>query len=406
LAGAQPLEMADNLPGMVGIDSDEEVEGAKFRYGEIEFEESGNRVPYLIIPATDEGKDPKKIIEYMRTHLKFQGKELTKPNIAFGVRARGQSYLEWAKDIYDNPFLVQMWNWRTVHAAGIEEEVLREHLDDKAALIEMIIKHEAALEQELHDHHVDHRAAQDDAVLRTELEALSTLNVRRRAQEGKLIPAHKQFRPTGPNGRLEPIDMDKEFPGHHTIERVTLDNAIREFGDKVISVFRDVVKGVVNSDGWFLFPAGRRPRHQLIGDTIYKYGGELNDCVMVQYNSLQNPNLLCRGSGPDDPNARDHDEFVGILKERSVELQPFSKVSRLTRLRAATLSYSSLDRTCERVQQLAACGVVCGHARAACSRLPVALMSLLFSLRACVRNAGDAHGQGARPLSVRRRHLP
>ena len=92
--------MADILPGMIGEDVDEDdAPDAKFRYGEIEFEETGSRVPYLIIPNTDEGKQPKKIVEYMRTHLKFQGKELSKPNIAFRVRARGKSYMEWAVDM-------------------------------------------------------------------------------------------------------------------------------------------------------------------------------------------------------------------------------------------------------------------------------------------------------------------
>ena len=46
---------------------------------------------------------------------------------------------------------------------------------------------------------------------------------------------------------------------------------------------------------------------------------------MVQYNSLQNPNLLARGAGEEDPNYRDHDDFVRVLKEKSIELQPFSK---------------------------------------------------------------------------------
>ncbi len=85
-----------------------------------------------------------------------------------------------------------------------------------------------------------------------------------------------------------------------------------------------------HSDGWFLFPAGRRPRHQLIGDTIDKYGGELDDCVMVQYNSLQNPHLLARGGGgsPDvdciagygPAPDMDHEAFIEKLKDFSVSL--------------------------------------------------------------------------------------
>ena len=37
----------------------------RFRYGEIDFEETGNRVPYMIIPNSDEGRDPAKIVEMM-----------------------------------------------------------------------------------------------------------------------------------------------------------------------------------------------------------------------------------------------------------------------------------------------------------------------------------------------------
>lgn len=98
---------------------------------------------------------------------------------------------------------------------------------------------------------------------------------------------------------------------------VSQDDATREFGDKLITVFRDVVQAVVNSKGWFLFPAGRRPRHQLIGDAIGKFGGELNDCVMVQYNSLQNPALGAALPGG-------HDAFVQSLRDNSVGLQEFS----------------------------------------------------------------------------------
>eukprot|EP01043_Picozoa_sp_COSAG02_P051481 COSAG02_NODE_5422_length_4345_cov_3.380593_4_plen_702_part_00 len=310
------------MPGMVDTSFDDELanvaepiseEVGKFRYGEIEFEETGTRVPYLIIPATEDGKDPRKIVEHMRSHLRFSGKELSKPNIAFGVRARGKSYLEWAETVYENDFLSQLWSWRTCHAEGLETDVLSDVLGDKEAMVELIIRHEARLQ------------LQDEASLRAELESMSLLNVRRRAQEGKVIPPHKQFKPTGLNGKLERVDMDKLYPGHYMIVRATLDDAIREFGDTIISVFRDVVKGVVNSEGWFLFPAGRRPRHQLIGDTIRKYGGELNECVMVQYNSLQNPNLVCRGSSASGKNYMDHEQFVDALKQRSVELQPFSK---------------------------------------------------------------------------------
>jgi hypothetical protein len=34
-----------------------------FRYGEIMFEESGRAVPYIIVPDTPEGRDPKYLVQ-------------------------------------------------------------------------------------------------------------------------------------------------------------------------------------------------------------------------------------------------------------------------------------------------------------------------------------------------------
>ena len=71
----------------------------------------------------------------------------------------------------------------------------------------------------------------------------------------------------------------------------TLELAIRTFGDTILNVCAHVVRGVVNSEGWLLFPAGRRPQHQLIGDTIDRFGEELYNqsqqerVVWVQYGS-------------------------------------------------------------------------------------------------------------------------
>ena len=188
------------------------------RYGELQFDESGKTVPYLIVPDNEDGRNPAKVVEYMVKHLKTgtEKKKLTKPNIAFRVRARGKSYLEWVEDVYNNDYLSQRWKWREVQDAS-----------------------------------------------------------------GNKIPADQQYAPTGLNGKLEPKTtemMEQDFPGYNPelVEKVSLDDAIREFGDSLLAVFRDMVKGVVNADGWFLFPAGRRPRHQLIGDAISKYGGDLN----------------------------------------------------------------------------------------------------------------------------------
>eukprot|EP01052_Picozoa_sp_SAG31_P023048 SAG31_NODE_1868_length_7028_cov_4.100303_4_plen_130_part_00 len=46
---------------------------------------------------------------------------------------------------------------------------------------------------------------------------------------------------------------------------------------------------MIQSKGWFLFPAGRRPRHQLIGEAIRTR--DLQGCSWIQYSSLQNRGL-------------------------------------------------------------------------------------------------------------------
>ena len=84
-----------------------------------------------------------------------------------------------------------------------------------------------------------------------------------------------------------------------------------------------MVKGVVNSKGWFMFPAGRRPRHQLIGDTIEKYGNDLKDCIMVQYNSLHNENLIARGAGTSEQPDMSHEDLITALKKKSVGVNLF-----------------------------------------------------------------------------------
>ena len=150
----------------------------------------------------------------------------------------------------------------------------------------------------------------------------------RQDANGQKIPADSQYAPTGHNGKLEakdPTIMEQDFPGynHDLVTKMDRDGAIREFGDTLLAVFRDMVKGVVNSKGWFLFPAGRRPRHQLIGDTIAKYGGDLNKCVMVQYNSLQNENLIAVGSGTSTEPEMTHEVLVARLKEQSVQVNLF-----------------------------------------------------------------------------------
>ena len=151
-----------------------------FRYGEILFEETGSVVPYLLIPDTEEGQNPQLVMKMMIDHLRKDGRQLEKPNIAFRVRARGKSYLEWAITIWENPFLCKVWGWQN-----------SEHEQQPGAT-----------------------TGKDHA------------------------PQKYQ----------------------HLLQPSTCDDAIRDFGERLLGVFKDVVQGVVNSRGWFLFPAGRRPR--------------------------------------------------------------------------------------------------------------------------------------------------
>ena len=215
----------------------------KFRYGEIEFEETGARVPYLLIPDTDEGHDPAKVVEYMVKHLKFNGKQLVKPNICFRVRARGHSYMEWAKDVWDNDFLAQKWKWKELRDSSEPPRTIP----------------------------TDEQYKQDETgrLYRLPNDQLAQVPVQQKEGARDRGEAY-----------VEPFNL---------VTLVELDDALREFSDKLIAIFRDVVLGVVNSDGWFLFPAGRRPRHQLIGE----HGRLLTTCLFLAEFSHRRL-LLCR----------------------------------------------------------------------------------------------------------------
>lgn len=96
-----------------------QAEMKKFRYGEIEFAETGRTIPYLIIPNTEEGRDPMNIVVNMIRHFKsVDGKQLAKPSITFRVRAGGVSYLEWAEEVYANDFLAERWGWKRAWERG------------------------------------------------------------------------------------------------------------------------------------------------------------------------------------------------------------------------------------------------------------------------------------------------
>ena len=399
----------------------------------------------------------------MVKHMKHKGRPLSKPNIAFQVRAKGQSYLEWAEDVHRNSFLAQKWKWKElVDAAGTAIQTNEQYYTNRrgelvrlrwegqteSQLVEA--EAEAATEDKLLH---DRRKTADDASGGKDVEQTKETketDQKAKVQEEKDQQAKKDERAslvqkaerlfdkaskdTSSDGmdrselkkwllsdvgrvEIENVEIensDEKEPSfltrmnifesmqvrddkndmkstpdrsdddnekamsdivrgddgaktreHNVTSRfisksitktefvelcavdrkyllpfevntlVDLDDALRDFGDKLLAIFCDVVKGVVNSDGWFLFPAGRRPRHQLIGDTIDKYGGDLDDCVMVQYNSLQNAHMLARGQGgtPEDadrkedwsPPDMDHETFVEKLKDFSKEILPFSK---------------------------------------------------------------------------------
>ncbi len=68
----------------------------------------------------------------MVKHMKYKGKTLKKPNIAFNVRAKGQSYLEWAEDVHQNSFLSQKWKWtQLVDAKGTVIQTTQQNFEDR-----------------------------------------------------------------------------------------------------------------------------------------------------------------------------------------------------------------------------------------------------------------------------------
>jgi hypothetical protein len=138
-----------------------------FKFGRIQFEENGNVVPYLIIdPSWKSSPEcPALILDFMAHHFGLK----KKPNIVFRLRARGQSYLEWAEAVYMDDALAKEWNW---------------------------------FELGNNEHDIQNR-------------------------------------------------------------NKSLIAATREYGAKLVATFADMATSVKQCEGWFMFPAGRRPRHQV-----------------------------------------------------------------------------------------------------------------------------------------------
>ena len=191
----------------------------KFKVGRIYFAETGNTVPYLIIPDNELGEDPKQIVKHMTEFMNDDDRITEKPNILFDVKAGNvENYLGWAEQIYSNPELARAWKWDKLH-------------------------------------------------------------------------------------------------WETTAEGASPHDAVRAFGARMLGVFRDVVRGVVQSRGWFFFQAGRTAGHELIGDAIHSFGGILQNVVWVQFDSLKNPHL----GGPA------HEKLVAALKskEHAEDVKPF-----------------------------------------------------------------------------------
>eukprot|EP01043_Picozoa_sp_COSAG02_P049044 COSAG02_NODE_4887_length_4863_cov_3.936818_5_plen_465_part_00 len=74
------------------------------------------------------------------------------------------------------------------------------------------------------------------------------------------------------------------------------DQMVRKFCDRTLDVFKDVVKGVANADGWFMNSAGRGASHQLIGDCIETYDA-LESTTWLNFASLDNPELFAAKKG-------------------------------------------------------------------------------------------------------------
>ena len=76
---------------------------------------------------------------------------------------------------------------------------------------------------------------------------------------------------------------------------------------------------------------------QLIGDTIEEYGGDLKECVWVQYNTLKNRSMFKRYEHDSDHEAahrkalqkdlrlRGHDDFIHSLHEDGIDLMDLNQ---------------------------------------------------------------------------------
>jgi len=93
-----------------------------YKVGIIEFKETGRRVPYLIVPRSETDQ-----LNLLKQFAKTM--ELGKPDMVVKVMGtKDTSYVEWARDAYENPLVRQqaMWNYEGKEAP-VPDEVYREY---------------------------------------------------------------------------------------------------------------------------------------------------------------------------------------------------------------------------------------------------------------------------------------
>ena len=280
------------------------AEEAPYKYGEVLFEETGQKVPYLIVPDNADGKDPKKILENLTTYVYRDDAPLPKPNMMYQVRSRGKSYLEYAEGVYENDTLAKAWGWKLGEGEKTVADV--EFKTEKVPELTRTRSHkmmDAAQAGSGSRAGMCSSGGGESAAAGTEQDGLPALN----EKEQETFDEWKER--TFGDGSSFQKHQGKE-------DEVKEDAAIREYGELMLQCFAEVTKSVVTSDGWYIGPAGRKARQQLIGDTIDKYGEvgaghkKIEDVTWVQYASLQNEEL----------GGENHEALVKEFKEHAVDI--------------------------------------------------------------------------------------
>eukprot|EP01048_Picozoa_sp_COSAG05_P006728 COSAG05_NODE_450_length_9731_cov_41.140201_2_plen_1168_part_00 len=248
-------------------------ENAEFKYGEIYFKETRKVVPYLLVPDNQTGDNARNVLRRMVRHFKFCSGKLPKPSIIFTVVADGESsYLQWGKEVYLRDKMC--WRWLRL-CIGL-----------------------------LYCRSDPTSVGQRGIPARWLQLCIGLLYCRSGPTTAPLIRWIQQTQPCAPS-RTSSEELVRE------------EKAVREFGEEILNLFSDVVRGVVNCRGWFFTPVGRKPQHQLIGDTIDRFGdellsqSELNSVPWIQYASVH----------------KDRDEalepsLVKKIRDRAIDLAP------------------------------------------------------------------------------------